>query len=259
MWRKLRAWYPARRKVAWVRSIGIAVAAVVVAAVGGLACGGGEERAEVDLSDVDAVVASALEALSPAGQVLYLSGSIEEEGEARPFEIWIDADNERGRWETEYAAGLRGASVSDGWEVTTYDPWANAVDSWSMLDYSISEGYTGNPALLSVWYVWMIGSADELAVAGREKVRGHDAIVVNMAQTRLEDSGDQEASTDELRLVLDEQSLLPVEEEWRFVSTAGEETLVATISYEQAEYVSEEDLPADFFSPQAVEELAIPE
>jgi outer membrane lipoprotein-sorting protein len=246
-------------EMGWLRRIGIAVAALMVAAVAGLACGGGDGGTGVDLSDVDAVVAGALEALSPPGQVVHLRGSIEEEGEARSIEIWIDAGNERGRWETVYAGGSRAVSVTNGWEVTTYDPSSNALDTWSMLDYPISEGYTGNPVFLSVWYVWMMSTADELAVVGRENIGGHDAIVVDMARTRPEDSGDQAAGTDELTLALDARSLLPVHEEWRFVSTAGEESVVSTVSYDQAEYLSPDDLPADLFSPQSLEELATPE
>jgi len=243
----------------WLRNTGIAVAALAFAAVGGLACGGGEGEVEVDLSDAEQVVAGALEALSPAGRVVHLSGSIEEDGEPRPIEIWIDADSQRGRWETVYEGMLRAVSVSSGWEVTSYDPWGNSVDTWSMRGWPLPEGVTDNPALLSVWYVWMLGSADEVAVVGGQKVRGHDAIVLNMTRVTQEPLGDQEPGMDKLTLTLDEGTLLPVEEEWRFVSTAGEETLVATISYEQAEYVSAEDLPADFFSPQAVEDLVIPE
>lgn len=237
----------------------MAVAAVVVTAVGGLACGGGEGEAEVDLSDAEQVVAGALEALSPAGRVVHLSGSIKEDGELRPIEIWIDADSQRGRWETVYEGMLRAVSVSSGWEVTSYDPWGNSVDTWSMRDWPLPEGVTDNPALLSVWYVWMIGSADEVAVVGGQKVRGHDAIVLNMTRVRQEPLGDQEPGMDKLTLTLDEGTLLPVEEEWRFVSTAGEEWPMATVSYELAEYLSPDDLPPNFFSPQSVEELVTPE
>lgn len=247
-------------EMGWLGRIGVAVAALVVAAVGGLACGGGGGGGvDVALPEVDAVVAGALEALSPVGEVVHLRGSIEEEGEARSIEIWIDADNERGRWETVYAGGSRAVSVTDGWEVTTYDPLSNALETWSMLDYPISEGYTGNPVFLSVWYVWMMSSADELAVVGREAIGGHDAIVVDMARARSGDSGDQSAGTDELTLALDERSLLPVHEEWRFVSAAGEESVLSTVSYDQAEYLSPDDLPANLFSPQSLEELTTPE
>lgn len=248
-----------RSKVGWVRGVGIAVAVVVVVAVGGLACGGGEGGVEVDLSDVDAVVVEALEALSPGGQVVHLSGNIKEDGEPRPIEIWIDADSERGRWETVYEGTLRGVSVSSGWEVASYDPWANGVDTWSMRDWPLPEGVTDNPALLSVWYVWMLGSADEVAVVGGQKVRGHDAIVVDMTRVRQEPLGDQEPGTDKLTLTLDEGTLLPVEEEWWFVSTAGEEAPTATVIYDQAEYLSLDDLPPDFFSPQSLDKLVIPE
>lgn len=254
----LRRWCQSATEMAWLRGIG-AAAALVVVAVGALGCGGGEERAEVGPSDVEAVVASALEALLPPGQVLHLKATVKEDGELRPLEIWIDGDNQRGRRETVYGEKLREVSVSDDWQVTSYDPWANSVHTWSLQDYPVAEGLGDNPALIWVFYVWIMGSADELAVVGSENVGGHQAIVVNIARIRREPLGDQEPGTDRLKLALDAQSLLPIEVEWRFVSTAGEESLIDTVSYEVAEYLSPGDLPSDLFSPQSLNKLVSPE
>jgi hypothetical protein len=270
MWRKLRAWYPVRRKVAWVRSIGIALAAVMVAAVGGLACDGGEGGADVDLSDVDAVVAGHLEALLEPGKVLHAKAvwqQPEREGRVEVEEVWLDADNGRFRGErrTEQAGEETGdfwLAVGADWEMISYNSLSNSVytQTWTPDEWAEgAEAGMDNFAYLGLEYLPILIGSGEKRVVGESTVEGQPVVSVE-AKWSWEPGGEwPEGVTYALTVDLDKSTLLPVRVQSEVIEPADEEQSYGPFKYEIVEYVSEEDLPTDFFSPQAVEELAVPE
>jgi hypothetical protein len=259
-----------RRKVAWLRSIGIAVAILMVAAVGGLACDGGGGGVEVDLSDVDAVVAGHLEALSEPGKVFHAKAvwqQPEREGRAEVEEVWLDMDN--GRFRGERRIEREGEETGDFWLVagadlvmTSYKSSSNSVSTHAWTPDEWAEGAeTGvdNFAYLGLEYLSILISSDEKWVVGESTVEGQPVVSVE-AEWSWEPGGEwPEGVTYALTVDLDKSTLLPVQVQSKVIEPESAEGSYGPSKYEIVEYVSPEDLPADFFSPQAVEALVVPE
>lgn len=257
-----------RSRVAWVRSVGIAVAVLLVAAVGGLACGDGEGGVEVDLSDVDAVVAGHVEALSEPGKVFHARAvwrQAEREGRVEVEEVWLDADNGRFRGESriEQAGEETGdfwVVVGAGWATTSYNSLGNSVYTSTMTPEEWAEGAEAgidNFAYFGLEYLPLIIGSGEKRVVRESTVEGRPVVSVE-ARWLMEPGGDwPEGTTVAMTVALDSSSLLPVQVESKIIKPDGEEESYGPFKYEIVEYVSPEDLPPDFFSAQAVEELAV--
>jgi hypothetical protein len=250
-----------------VRSIGIAVATLMVAAVGGLACDGGEEGTQVDLSDVDAVVAGHLEALSEPGKVFHAKAIWQQsEREVKVEEVWLDVDN--GRFRGERGTEQEGEETKNFWLVagadwvmTSYNSRSNSVSTHTWTPDEWAEGAEAGMhfAYLGLEYLPILIGSDEKRVVGESTVEGQPVVSVE-AKWSWEPGGEwPEGVTYALTVDLDKSTLLPVRVQSEVIEPADEEQSYGPFKYEIVEYVSEEDLPTDFFSPQAVEELAVPE
>lgn len=248
----------------WVKSIGIAVAVLVVSAGGGLACGGGG-RGEVDLSDVDEVVAGAVQAVSRSGDVFHAE-AVWREGQSRAEvqEVWLDAD--KGRFRRERRIERAGETtdfevvVGADWTTTSYESFSNSVYTHTMTPPERAEGAEAgidNFAYLGVEYLPILIGSGEKRVVGESTVEGRPVVSVE-AEWFMEPGGDwPEGVTYAMNVELDKSTLLPVQVGTKLIAPDGEEQSYGPFTFEVTEYVSPEDLPPDFFSPQAVEELAV--
>jgi hypothetical protein len=242
------------------------VAVLMAAAVAGLACGGGGERAEVDvdLSDVDAVVAGHLEALSEAGKVFHARAvwpQPEREDRVEVEEVWLDVDNGRFRREDRVPEGGDfSVVVGADWTTTSYKSSGNSVYTHTMTPEEWAEGAEAgmdNFAYFGLEYLTTLVGSGEKRVAGESTVEGRPVVLVE-AEWSMEPGGDwSEGATVTMTVALDRSSLLPVQVGSKLVDPEGEEQPWGPFTFEVTEYVSPEDLPADFFSPQAVEELYV--
>jgi|GEM_PF-5237507 len=248
----------------WVKSIGIAVAVLVIAAVGGLGCGGGGGGA-VDLSDVEEVVAGALRVIAPPGKVGHLKTVQEppEVEEARVQEFWVDADNGRSRSESRPAEGEEGwfnVTVGEDWRMATYQSdveffpiHITAVDREEAAARGID-----NFAYYGAGCLGFLAWADERRLVGESAVEGRPVVLVE-ARWFWEPGGDwPEGVTLVTTVALDRSSLLPVQVQQNMVEPNGEEHPYGPLKCEIVEYVSPDDLPADFFSPDALFALYSP-
>jgi hypothetical protein len=254
--------------MAWLTRIGIAVAVLMGAAVAGLACGDGDGGAEIDLSDVDAVVAGHLEALSEPGKVFHARAEWpqpEREDRVEVEEVWLDVDNGRLRREdrVEQAAEETvdfSVVVGADWTTADYDSSGNSVYTHIMTPEERAEAAAAgidNFAYFGLEYLPILIGSSEKRVAGESTVEGRPVVLVE-TEWSMEPGGDwPEGATITMTVALDRSSLLPAQVGSKLIDPEGEEQPYGPFTFEMTEYVSPEDLPADFFSPQAVEELVV--
>jgi len=241
---------------------------VLVVGVGvGVGCGEGEEGTEVDLSDVDAVVAGHLEALSEQGKVFHAKAvwqQPEREGRVEVEEVWLDVDNGRFRGERriEQEGEETGFWLVVGADLvmTSYKSRSNSVSTQTWTPDEWAEGAEAgmdNFAYLGLEYIPILIGSDEKRVVGESTVEGQPVVSVE-AKWSWEPGGEwPEGVTYALTVDLDRSTLLPVQVQSKVIEPEDEEQPYGPFKYEIVEYVSAEDLPADFFSPQAVEGFAV--
>jgi hypothetical protein len=235
----------------WVVALALAFAASL--AVG---CGGG--GGEIDLSDADAVMAGALRAMSPPGKVGHLKWVVSAVGVETPLaEAWIDADNGRFRVEHRSAEGEEGSftvGVGEDWRTAAYETsgddsrpfsYIRAVDREEWDAKGIDNfAYFGGP------YPGLLVQAEERRVVGESTSDGRQVVVVEGKQAM---DGDWEPGTMFVTTAeLDKVTLLPVQFRSSTVQPDGTETGGQSLAQFEWEALSPDDLPADFFSPDAL-------
>jgi hypothetical protein len=244
--------------MAWLRRIGIAFAVLMGAAVAGLACGDGDGGGEVDLSGVDAVVGGALRAISPPGEVGHLTSA----DESRVQEMWVDADNGRFRSESRPVEGEEGWStvtVGEDWRIATYqsDMESFPIHITAVDREELAERGMDNLAYLGAEYLSYLAGADERRVVGESTVDGREVVVIEARQAM---DGDWQPGTVMVVTVeLDKATLLPVQLRSKIIEPDGTETeeYGGPPQFEW-DTVSPDDLPPDFFSPDALFALYSP-
>jgi len=238
---------------------GLAVAAVALAAASSGSCGG--SGGEVDLSDVDEVTAGALRAVSPPAEVGHLTWEWREGDERWAQETWVDADN--GRFRTENRPGESGEEgsfhviVGEKWRIATYQ---SDVESYPVRISAVDReeavaGGLDNLAYLGDEYLRFVAWADERRVVGESTADGREVVVVEAKRVM---DGDWQAGTVMVATIeLDKATLLPVGLRSRIVEPDGKET-EAYSGQSEWEAVPPDDLPPDFFSPDALFALYSP-
>jgi hypothetical protein len=241
----------------------LAVVALLLAAGGGLACGGGEERAEVNLSDVEAVAAGALGAISPPGKIghLRVTGEPSEVQEAWVQEMWVDGDNGRFRLESRPAEGEEGlftVAAGEDWRVATYQSdtesfpvYITAVDR----EEAAAQG-VDNFAYYGAGYLSLLAVAEDRRVVGESAVDGREVVVIEAKQAM--DGDWQQGTVMVITWELDKASLLPVQLRLKIVEPDGTETEYGGVTQFEWDTVSSDELPSGFFSPDALFALYSP-
>ncbi len=221
----------------------------------GAACGDG--GGEVDLSDVDEVMAAALRAVSPPGKVGHLTWEWRERHQRWVHETWVDVDNGRFRWESRPGeSGEEGSftvMVGEKWRIATYE---SDVESYPVRITAVDReevvaGGLDNLAYLGDEYLRSLAWADERRVVGESTVDGRQVVVVEMKRAM---DGDWQAGTIMVATIeLDKATLLPVGLRSKIVEPDSTETEAYSGGLQSEwEAVSPDDLPADFFSPDAL-------
>ncbi len=242
----------------WRKSIGVAVAALVLAASAGLSCGGGEGGAEVDLSDVDEVVAGALRAISPPGRIGHLTSG----DETRVQEFWVDADNGRFRVESGPAEGEEGwfsVTVGEDWRVATYqsDMESFPIHITALDREEAAERGIDNFAYYGAGPLSLLAGAEERRVVGESRADGREVVVIEARQAM--DGDWQPGTVWVITLELDKATVLPVQFRSKIIEPDGTETEgYGGLPEFEWDTVSPDDLPADFFSPDALFALYSP-
>jgi len=241
-----------------VRSLGVLVLLTGLVTGLGAACGGGGGGG-VDLSDADEVMAGALRAVSPAGQVGHLKWEESAAGLETPLgEAWIDADNGRFRLEHRSAEGEEGSStvaVGEEWRIATYLASGDDSRPFSYItavdrEDSAARGID-NLAYVGAAHLSRLAWAGERRVVGGESTADGREVVVLEAKQPAE--GDWEGGTMFVATVeLDKATLLPVKFRSSTVEPDGTEGDVLSLAGFEWEAVSPDDLPSDFFSPDAL-------
>ena len=238
--------------------------ALVVAAVGGLGCGGGGGGGgvDVDLSNVDEVLAGALRAISPPGKVGHLKG-IEEASQVEGMQVqfWADADNGRFRMEYRPAEGEEDwllVTVGEDWRVATYqsDTESFPVQITALDREEAAAQGVDNFAYLGAGYLSFMVGADERQVVGETGANGGGVVVIEAKQAM--DGDWQPGTMMVVTMELDKATLLPVQLRSKIVEPDGTETEAGGASRFEWETVSPDDLPPDFFSPDALFALYSP-
>jgi hypothetical protein len=240
----------------WVKSLGVLLLLIALVTGLGAACGGG--GGEVDLSDADEVAAGALRAVSPPGQVGHLKWEESAAGLGTPLaEAWIDADNGRFRVEHRSAEGEEGSftvGVGEKWRTAAYmasgdDPrpfsYIAAVDREEWAARGID-----NLAYLCAAYLDGLASAGEKRVVGESTADGREVVVLEAKQPTDAQKGPGWMFV--ATVELDKATLLPVQFRSRTVDPYGTEGEVLSLAGFEWEAVSPDDLPSDFFSPDAL-------
>lgn len=210
-------------------------------------------------------MAGALQAMSPPGKVGHLTVTTEpwELGEAGVQEAWVDGDNGRFRMEYREGEGEEGwfnVTVGEDWRTATYQSdvehfpiHITAVDREEAAARGIDNfAYYGGGCL--GFLAW----ADERRLVGESTVEGRPVVLVE-AEWFWEPGGDwPEGVTLVTTVALDRSSLLPVQVQENMVEPDGEEHPYGPLKCGVVEYVSPDDLPPDFFSPDALFALYSP-
>lgn len=240
-----------------MRSVSVLVLLVALLTGSGVACEGGGGGG-VDLSDADQMMAAALRAVSPPGKVGHLKWEESAAGLETPLgEAWIDADNGRFRLEHRSVEGEGSSSTvaaGEEWRIAAYmtsgdDPrpfsYIRAVDREEMAARGMD-----NLAYVSAAYLDRLAWAGERRVVGESTTDGLDVVVLEGKQPT---DGVREPGTMFVATVeLDKATLLPVQFRSRIVEPDGTEGDVLSLAGFEWEAVSPDDLPADFFSPDAL-------
>jgi hypothetical protein len=196
----------------------------------------------------------AIEAVTPAGQVMHLEGrqfEPENESDVESISVWIDGDRDLFRYELlrEWSQGsMLNVRVGNGWEWTEYSEELNTVDEGSVRDDN--RATWGDAALLAVDYLAAAALAGKWWEVGSETVDGREVVVLETRVSR----GDE---ADWLYTVsLEKGTFWPVRQEVRVVAADGEVGEALVMEFDTVEVLSPNDLPADFFSRDAVRGLA---
>lgn len=223
----------------------------------GAACGGGGEG-EVDLSDADEVMAGALRAVAPAGQVGHLKWEGSAAGLGTPLaEAWIDADNGRFRLEHRSVEGEGSSSTvaaGEEWRIAAYMTsgddsrpisYIRAVDREEMAAWGMD-----NLAYVGAAYLSRLAWAGERRVVGESTADGREVVVLEAKQPTHAEKGPGWMFV--ATVELDKATLLPVKFRSSTVDPYGTEGEVLSLAGFEWEAVSPDDLPSDFFSPDAL-------
>lgn len=246
---------------------GVALALAMALVVG---CGGGGEgegelsyMEDIDFSDVDEVVAGALRAISPPGKVGHLKGIDEpsERGEPRVQEVWVDADNGRFRVEYRPAEGEEGwfaVTVGEDWRIATYqsDMGSFPIHITAVDHEEAAARGVDNFAYYGAGYQGFLAVAQERRVVGESMADGREVVVVEAEQAM--DGDWQPGTVMVITTELDKATLLPVQFRSRIVEPDGTETAGSRSHQFEWDIVSPDDLPRDFFSPDALFALHSP-
>lgn len=241
----------------------LSVAALTLPLVLGLgaACGG-DGGGEVDLSDVDDVMAHHLDALTEAGKVFHARAvwAPEREDWIEVEEAWLDFDNGRFRHERWDQLGSDTTDfwvvIGSDWTTTSYSSMSNGVSSHEMTS---QEDGIDNFAYLGFEYLPILISSSAERVVSEGTVEGRPVVLVE-AEWLMEPGGDwSEGATVTLTVALEKSSLLPVQMGSKLVAPEGEGHSDGPFTFEVTEFLSPDDLPPDIFSPESVRDLVGPE
>jgi hypothetical protein len=245
-----------------VRSLGVLVLLIALVTGLGAACGGG--GGEIDLSDVDEVMAHHLDALTEAGKVFHARAvwAPEREDWIEVEEAWLDFDN--GRFRHERWDQL-GSDTTDFWVVigsdwTTTSYKSTTATQWSdgMTPQEGEDGFD-NFAYFGFEYLPILISSSAERVVSEGTVEGRPVVLVE-AEWLMEPGGDwSEGATVTLTVALEKSSLLPVQMGSKLVAPEGEGHTYGPFTFETAEFLAPDDVPPDIFSPESVRELVGPE
>jgi len=238
-----------------VRGLGVVVLMVAFVSSLAVGCGGG---GGVDLSDADEVMAGALRAVSPTGQVGHLKWEGSAAGLGTPLgEAWIDADNGRFRLEHRSVEGEGSSSTvaaGEEWRIATYI--ASGDDSWP-LSYitavdreEMAARGMDNLAYVGAAYLSRLAWAGERRVVGESTADGREVVVLEAKQPTHAEKGPGWMFV--ATVELDKATLLPVQFRSSTVDPYGTEGEVLSLAGFEWEAVSPDDLPSDFFSPDAL-------
>ena len=241
----------------WVKSLGVLLLLIALVTGLGAACGGGG-GGEVDLSDADEVMAGALRAVSPAGQVGHLKWEESAAGLGTPLgEAWIDADNGRFRLEHRSVEGEGSSSTvaaGEEWRIAAYMTsgddsrpisYIRAVDREEMAARGMD-----NLAYVGAAYLSRLAWAGERRVVGESTADGREVVVLEAKQPTHAEKGPGWMFV--ATVELDKATLLPVQFRSSTVDPYGTEGEVLILAGFEWEAVSPDDLPSDFFSPDAL-------
>jgi hypothetical protein len=235
------------------------VAILMLAFGASLAVGCGGSGGGVDLSDADEVMAAALQAVSPPGQVGHLKWEESAVGLGTPLgEAWIDADN--GRFRIEHRSvedkeeGSFTVAVGEDWRTAAYETSGDDSQPFSYIRAVDREDLAArgidNLAYVGAAHLSRLAWAGERRVVGESMADGREVVVLEAKQPA---SGDWEPGTMFVAtLELDKATLLPVQFRSSIVEPDGTETQEFSIQAFEWEAVSPDDLPSDFFSPDAL-------
>jgi hypothetical protein len=212
---------------------------------------------------VDEVMAGALRAISPPGKVGHLTWEWKEGDERWIQETWVDADN--GRFRTENRPGESGEEgsfhvmVGEKWRIATYQ---SDVESYPVRITAVDReeavaGGLDNLAYLGDEYLRSLAWADERRVVGESTADGQDLVAVEAKRSM---DGDWRAGTVMVATIeLDKATLLPVGLRSKIVEPDDKETEAYSGRLQSEwETVPPDDLPVDFFSPDALFALYSP-
>jgi hypothetical protein len=241
----------------WVRNLGVVALTVALVLDLGAACGGGGGGG-VDLSDADEVMAGALRAVSPAGQVGHLKWEESAAGLETPLgEAWIDADNGRFRLEHRSVEGEGSSSTvaaGEEWRIAYY--MASGDDSWPFSNITavdreeMAAWGMDNLAYVGAAYLSRLAWAGERSVVGESTAGGREVVVLEAKQPTDVQKGPGWMFV--ATVELDKATLLPVQFRSSTVDPYGTEGDVLSLAGFEWEAVSPDDLPPDFFSPDAL-------
>jgi hypothetical protein len=242
-----------------VKGLGVVALAVTLVTLSASCGGGGEANptpsdVEADPSDVEEVLASALRAVAPAGEIGHLEVTEENllGGKAWIQEIWLDADNERFRWEERLAEGdepLLSVTVGERWRVADYTAaelsppvFAYAVerDEWT------SRGID-NFAYFGAEHLRYLAEAQKRRLIGETLANGRETVTLQGELVR----DWMPETVIVMTMDLDKATLLPVELRQKHVESDGTQMETDVLRF-QWDAVSPDELSPGFFSPDAL-------
>jgi len=222
----------------------------------GAACSGGGEE-EDGLPDVKEMVAGALRAVAPPGEIGHLEVTQENllGGKAWVQEIWLDADGERFRREERLAEEderLLSVTAGEQWRAATYEAYkADAGSSPVSIDAVDREEWAergvDNFAYFGVEHLRSLAEAQDRRLVGETIVEGQAAVTVEGKLVREWMRGTVIVMT----LDLDKATLLPVELRERYIEPDGSQMATSILRFHW-DTVLPDELRAEFFSPDAL-------
>jgi hypothetical protein len=241
--------------VVWVRNLGVVALALVLLPVLGASCG--EAGPEPPPVASDELRTEIVEAVRPAGSILYMSGKVlasATDENPHTFEIWLDGDSDRFRMENrrEWVGGSAShVEVGVGWEITGYESDANQVHKRSIpVEYQTR---LKDPAVFALGYLWSLTMADQWRILEEKSEDGRTILVI---EARGVEGADLDpGSVFVVTVELDRDTLWPVRGSDRIILPEGEVQEGGLYLFDVVELLSPEDVPGELFSPEAVESL----